>query len=222
MVERGDDGRMVLPCALGRYRLLHQVGQGGAAAVYVASMTGKGGFERTVAVKVLHRHLTSDPSFVTMFLDEARLCAGIRHPNVVDVYDVDAISGELIIVMEYVEGLALNKLLAKGAPALPIPLGLRINHDALRGLHAAHELKAADGGLVGLIHRDMTPHNVLVGVDGVVRLADFGIAKARGRITNTDSTGIVKGKLRYLAPEQLNPESPADRRLDVFAAGIVL
>ena len=216
-------GALATPATLGRYQLLMEIAQGGMATVFLARMHGKAGFERMVAVKVLHRHLAGDPEFVAMFLDEARLAARVRHPNVVDVFDVDALEGELIIVMSYIEGIALSRLIRatrKADQLLPVGLVLRILHDALRGLHAAHELRDSSDRLLNLIHRDVSPHNILVGTDGVTRVADFGIAKARGRITDTQRD-TVKGKLRYLAPEQLT-RNTLDRRLDLFSAGAVL
>jgi serine/threonine protein kinase len=193
--------------------------------VYLGRMVGKAGFERTVAVKVLHRHLATDPEFVAMFLDEARLSARIRHPNVVDVYDVDALDGELFIVMEYVEGAALNWILRLARDRqreVPVGFVLSTMHEVLLGLHAAHDLADAHGQTLGLVHRDVSPQNILVGADGIARVSDFGIAKAAGRIASTRGRDTVKGKLRYLSPEQLKRSPPVDRRTDVFAAGIVL
>jgi eukaryotic-like serine/threonine-protein kinase len=216
--------QLSLPTTLGRYRLLTELARGGMATVYLARMTGKAGFERNVAVKVLHRHLASDPEFVAMFLDEARIAARVSHSNVVDVYDIDALEGKLIIVMRYVEGASLANItrkLERRCQQVPLGSALRIMHDALRGLHAAHELVDGRSELVGLVHRDVTPHNIMVGTDGVARVTDFGIAKARGRIATTQDRGVVKGKLRYLAPEQIERQV-ADRRVDVFSAGIVL
>lgn len=209
---------------IGRYQLLNAIASGGAATVYLARMLGKAGFERRVAVKVLHRHLASDPEFVAGFLDEARLAARIHHPNVVDVYDVDAIKGRLIIVMEYVEGSSFSYMLtrmAKRMPRSPVGVVTKIVHDALTGLHAAHELTSSSGAPLNLIHRDFSPQNVLIGVDGIVHVTDFGIAKARGRASTTQNHEVVKGKLRYLAPEQVQ-RGKLDRRVDIFAAGIML
>ena len=213
-----------LPMTIGRYQLLNAIASGGAATVYLARMLGKAGFQRRVAVKVLHRHLASDPEFVAGFLDEARLAARIHHPNVVDVYDVDAIKGRLIIVMEYVEGSSFSYMLtrlAKRMPRTPVGAVTKIVHDALTGLHAAHELTSSSGTPLALIHRDFSPQNVLIGVDGIVHVTDFGIAKARGRASTTQNHQVVKGKLRYLAPEQVQ-RGQLDRRVDIFAAGIML
>jgi serine/threonine-protein kinase len=217
-------GHLKLPATLGRYQLTSDIAAGGAAVVYLGRMSGRAGFERAVAVKVLHRHLAADPTFVSSFLDEARLAAQIRHPNVVDVFDVDVIEDELVLVMEYVEGASLNFLLEQaeaGKTRIPVGIALRVVYEALLGLHAAHELADDVGQSRGLVHRDVSPHNVLIGSDGIARVTDFGIAKARGRITTTQGAGVVKGKMRYLAPEQAKGE-PLDRRADIFAAGIVL
>jgi serine/threonine-protein kinase len=220
----GAQARWELPKELGRYRLIAEIAAGGAAVVYAAALIGRAGFQRTVAIKVLHAHLADDPDFVAMFLDEARLSARIHHPNVVDVLDVDVLEDRLVIVMEWVDGVPLSVLRRaahkRGRP-LPIGVASRVVHDALLGLHAAHELRGPGGAPLGLVHRDVTPHNLLVGADGISRASDFGVAKASGRIAKTDSNRVVKGKLRYLAPEQAQGLE-LDRRVDVFAAGIVL
>lgn len=212
-----------MPARLGRYEILAPIASGGMAAVYLGRHRSTGGFERLVAIKVLHAHLAETSGFVAMFLDEARIAARIRHPNVVDVFDVESVDGELIIAMQYVEGASLRGLVMgtrQAGKAFPRPILFPLIHDVLSGLHAAHELTDDAGELVGLVHRDVSPHNILVGVDGVARVADFGVAKARGRLATTRS-GNVKGKLRYLAPEQLLGEA-IDRRVDVFALGVVL
>jgi eukaryotic-like serine/threonine-protein kinase len=222
---RTSEGKLVVPARLGRYDLYGEIASGGVATVYLGRMIGKAGFERTVAVKVLHRHLATDPEFVAMFLDEARLSARIRHPNIVDVFDVDALDGELFIVMEYVEGAALNWILRFARDRkreVPLGFSLRVMHEVLLGLHAAHELTDVHEQPIGLVHRDVSPQNILVGVDGIARVSDFGIAKAAGRIASTRGRNTVKGKLRYLSPEQLTSSPTIDRRTDVFAAGIVL
>lgn len=179
---------------------------------------------RVVAVKQLHAHLTSDPRMIEMLVDEARLASRMFHPNIVRVSDVEMIQGDLVIVMEYVEGVSLAALLRwskEQAKALPVSVANLVVRDMLAGLHAAHELRDEAGVLLNVIHRDVSPQNVLVGADGVARITDFGVAKARGRIASTKTDGPVKGKLRYLAPEQVYRKE-ADRRVDVFAAGVVL
>lgn len=206
----------------GRYETLRRIASGGMASVYLGRAVGPAGFERLVAIKVMHEHILGDPEFSGMFLDEARLAAKIRHPNVVPTLDV-AEDGRFI-VMEFVEGASLRDILREHAEAgkgpLPIEVSLRIIVDALAGMHAAHELKDRDGTPLRLVHRDISPHNILVGVDGIARITDFGIALAEARLTSTKS-GQLKGKLPYMAPEQLENDS-VDRRVDVYAAGCVL
>ena len=205
----------------GRYEALHRIASGGMASVYLGRTRGPGGFERLVALKVMHDHIRHDPAFSAMFLDEARLAARIRHPNVVPTLDV-AEDGRYI-VMEYVEGASLHAILSrlrKRGETIPLPIALRIFVDALSGLHAAHELADAAGKPLNIVHRDVSPHNILVGVDGTSRITDFGIAHAEARITSTRG-GEIKGKLPYMAPEQLQDED-LDRRTDVYAAGCVL
>jgi serine/threonine-protein kinase len=207
---------------LGRYELITPLGRGGMATVYLARMHGTAGFNRLVAVKVLRSELLDDPQLVTMFLDEARLAARIRHPNVVEVYDVETIEGELVIIMRWIEGASLSALqrsLPDGEPML-VTLATRLVHDALLGLHAAHELETETGAPGGLVHRDVSPPNILVAVDGTVLLTDFGIATAADRLHSTGAH-VIRGKLAYMAPEQLDG-AKLDRRTDVFAAGIVL
>ena len=208
---------------LGRYELLGELGVGGMARVCLAKAVGEGGFERLVAVKLLHEHLANEQEFIAMFLDEARLAARIRHPNVVSTLDVQSESGKRYLVMDYVEGPALSALIStlkrEGKP-MPLEIALRIQLDVLSGLHAAHELKDEAGQLVGLVHRDISPHNVLVGKDGVARITDFGVARAEMRLSSTRS-GELKGKVPYMAPEQIVNE-PVDRRADVYAAALVL
>lgn len=193
------------------------------ATVHLARAHGAGGFQRFVALKVMHPHIAGEPEFVQMFLDEARLAARIHHPNVVGTSDVQQDEGGLFLVMDYIDGPALQGVLralwTKGE-RMPLDVSLRIFLDALAGLHAAHELTDANGESLHLVHRDVSPQNILVGTDGVARLTDFGVARARSRITTTDC-GQLKGKLTYMAPEQVRSE-PLDRRADIYAAGVVL
>jgi len=193
------------------------------ATVYVARMSGAAGFSRTVAVKRLHPHLAADPTFAAMFVDEARLAARIRHPNVIDTLDVVADSGELFLVMAFVLGETLSKLVRATTSQgirLPVPVVSNIIFGALEGLHAAHEATDEQGEPLGIVHRDVSPQNILVGADGIARVIDFGVAKAAGRMQETEG-GELKGKLAYMAPEQLT-RCPVDRRCDVFAMGVVL
>ena len=207
---------------LGSYTLLIKLATGGMATVFVGNKYGVAGFERLIAVKCCHPHLRDDEEFVTMFLDEARLAARIHHPNVVATLDVGN-SDVLYLVMEYVEGDSLISLVRRAArtgTTIPIGVTVRVMIDALTGLHAAHELRGTDGQPLNLVHRDVSPQNILVGVDGVTRITDFGIAFAAARSTVTRA-GKIKGKFSYMAPEQVRGLE-ATRRIDTYAAGIVL
>jgi serine/threonine protein kinase len=208
---------------IGRYETIRPIASGGMATVYLGRAQGAGGFERSVAIKVMHPHLAEDPEFVTMFLDEARMAANLRHPNVVPTLDVARDGKRLFLVMEFIEGVALShvlKAVRKRKQRLPVGIAVRIVLDALAGLGAAHALKTPDGLPMNLVHRDVSPHNVLVGVSGIARIMDFGIARAATRVTTTRE-GQLKGKLRYMSPEQLTGES-VDQRSDLYAASIVL
>jgi serine/threonine-protein kinase len=206
-----------------RYELVAEIASGGMATVFLARLSGVGGFQRFVAIKRLHPHLAHDPEFVQMFLDEARLAAGIHHPNVVPILEVGASDRGYYLVMEYIEGDTLGRLLARSATMrrpFPLTIGLRVIVDMLAGLHAAHELRDDRGQLTDLVHRDVSPQNILVGLDGVSRISDFGVARAESRSSSTRA-GQLKGKIAYMAPEQA-AGTAIDRRADVFAAGIVL
>jgi serine/threonine protein kinase len=210
------------PRVVGRYALFDEIAAGGMATVHLGRLLGPVGFARTVAIKRLHPHFAKDPEFVSMFLDEARLAARISHPNVVPTLDVVATEGELFLVMEYVRGESLARLIriaaADKAP-IPPPVVATLMIGVLHGLHAAHEAKNERGIPLGIVHRDVSPHNILVGIDGVARVLDFGVAKAIGRIQTTRE-GQVKGKLSYMAPEQTHGR--ADRTSDVYAASVVM
>ncbi|MFO0566095.1 MAG: serine/threonine-protein kinase [Polyangiaceae bacterium] len=211
------------PRVVGRYILYDEIASGGMATVHVGRLVGPAGFTRTVAIKRLHPQFAKDPEFVSMFLDEARLAARIRHPNVVSTLDVVALEGELFLVMEYVQGESLARLLRAcqiDQRRIPPRVASAIVVSALLGLHAAHEATSERGEALGIVHRDVSPQNVLVGADGVARVVDFGVAKAASRLHTTEE-GKIKGKLAYMAPEQLRHEK-VDRRTDVFAASIVL
>lgn len=207
-----------------RYELIGEIASGGMATVYLGRLTGVGGFQRLYAIKRLHPHLQSEKEFVEMFLDEARLAAGIHHPNVVPILEVGASPSGYYLVMEYIEGDTLARLLARAAAEkqrLPVPMVIRLGLDMLSGLHAAHELRDESGAIAGVVHRDVSPQNVLVGADGISRITDFGVARAASRLTAT-RVGQLKGKIAYMAPEQARGDEGMDRRADVFASGIVL
>lgn len=209
---------------IGRYELIAEIASGGMATVYLARLSGVGGFQRNVAVKCLHPHLAKNTEFVEMFLDEARLAASIHHPNVVPIQEVGEGVAGYYLVMDYVEGDTFATLLSRAAvdgKEVPRDISLRIVVDMLAGLDAAHELRDDHGSLVGLVHRDVSPQNVLVGTDGVTRITDFGVARAASRLSATRA-GQLKGKLAYMAPEQAHGEEAVDRRADVFSAGVVL
>jgi hypothetical protein len=212
------------PRKIGRYTLGGLVATGGMAEVHLGQVRGAIGFSRTVAIKRMHAHLASDPDFASMFADEARLAARVRHPNVVATLDVVLEGTNLCIVMEYIEGVTLAQLLKLGidqGERMPPPVAIAILRDALEGLHSAHQAVDADGLPLGIVHRDVSPQNVIVGVDGIARVLDFGIAKANVRLHQTREGSGLKGKLAYMAPEQLEGAAVV-RQSDVFAASIVL
>ena len=211
-------GRLV-----GRYLLCGEFASGGMATVHVGRLIGPVDFSRTVALKRLLPQFAKDPIFVSMFMDEARLSASIRHPNVMPTLDIVAAGDELFVVMDYVPGESLSHLVAavkEAGKSIPFPFAVSIVTQVLHGLHAAHEARDRRGHPLEIVHRDVSPQNVLVGVDGVARLLDFGIAKAASRGQNT-ADGQIKGKLAYMSREQIQ-QGRVDRRTDVFAASIVL
>ena len=197
------------------------LGRGGMANVYLGRHTGEAGFQRLYAIKVLHPHLADEEAFITMLFEEARLAAHLHHPNVVPVVDLGSQDGIHYVVMEYVEGCALSVLLRKNRLSRPPPLLIPIILDALNGLHAAHKLTDSDGSPMHLVHRNVSPQNILVGTDGTARITDFGIAKAKSRITST-RPGEIKGKILYMSPEQIRDGGNVDSRADVFSIGVLL
>ncbi|WP_437961243.1 protein kinase [Sorangium sp. So ce119] len=211
------------PRRIGRYLLYSPIASGGMASVHLGRLIGEAGFSRTVAIKRLHPQLAEAPEIAESLRDEARIVARIQHPNVVATIDLLIAEDEAFLVMDYVRGESLARLLraarARGEPAPP-PIVASIACGALHGLHAAHEARSESGEPLGIVHRDISPENVLVGVDGTARLLDFGIAKARGRLSTTRG-GQLKGKLCYMAPEQILC-ADVTPRTDVFAAGVVL
>jgi serine/threonine-protein kinase len=207
----------------GRYVIGDEIAAGGMATVHLGRMLGDAGFARTVAIKRLHPQYAKDPDFASMLLDEGRLASRIQHLNVVPTLDVVASHGDLFMVMEYVHGEPLNgllRLVVRRKEKIPPRIVAAILAGALRGLHAAHEARDERGRGLGVVHRDVSPQNIIVGTDGVARVLDFGIAKAAGRAHATQ-TGQIKGKFAYMPPEQLHGEE-LDRRADIYAAGVVL
>jgi eukaryotic-like serine/threonine-protein kinase len=210
---------------LGRYELLMRVGTGGMATVWAARLRGTRGFQKLVALKTILPRYSSDPEYERLLLDEARLTAQVHHPNVAQILDLGEDNGLLFLAMEWIEGVSLSELLRAAEESgvqIPLSVAIRIGTQVAAGLHAAHELRDADGELVGLVHRDVSPQNVLVSFDGITKVIDFGIAKAM-RDTTDDATRSfqVRGKVGYLAPEQIM-DATMDRRVDVFALGVVL
>lgn len=211
-----------IPQRVGRYEVILPIASGGMATVYLARSNAANGFSREVALKLTHAHLRDTPEFKNDLLEEAKLASGVRHPNVVPVLEVDEDPLGMYLIMDYVEGETLGGLRRKGGAGkrpLPPAIGMRVLLDALSGLHAAHELRDENGELVSLVHRDFSPQNIIVGLDGSARLTDFGIAKAASRLGHTQA-GLVKGKISYMAPEQAR-SLPLDRRCDVWAAGVI-
>jgi eukaryotic-like serine/threonine-protein kinase len=217
------DDRTSKPLLVGRYAVFDAIAAGGMATVHFGQLLGPVGFSRVVAVKRLHEAFARDPEFVSAFLDEARLAARIRHPNVVPTLDVVAAKGELFLVMEYVEGESLARLcrtLSALGKTMPPRIAASIVSGTLQGLHAAHEAVDEHGRNLDIIHRDVSPQNILVGTDGTARVLDFGVAKAVGR-HQTTRDGQIKGKLAYMPPEQLKSEHMT-RQADIYAASVVL
>jgi serine/threonine-protein kinase len=211
---------------LGSYRLVAELGHGGMADVFLAASEGPAGsgFTKLAVVKRLRPNLADDPAFVSMLMDEARITARLSHPNVVQLFEAGhGQDDEFFLAMEYLDGQPLYRLERRAKRLgieVPRELYYAIVADLLAGLHHAHELTDYDGSSLDIVHRDVTPHNIFVTYDGVVKVVDFGIAKAMGRSTETKH-GVVKGKVRYMSPEQaLSGE--VDRRTDIFAAGVIL
>jgi serine/threonine-protein kinase len=219
---------------LGRYELLVPIATGGMARVWAARQHGQRGFTKLVAIKTILPHLAREPEFERMFLDEARIASLVHHPNVAEIYELGEESfgprgSVLYLAMEWVNGDSLMHVLRSGVagngPAKVEPIDLRVAvrivADAAAGLHAAHELKDDDGVSLGVVHRDVSPHNLLISADGHVKVADFGVAKALGGMQSQTAAGQIKGKISYMAPEQVTGAA-VDRTSDVFALGCVL
>ncbi|MCA9640247.1 MAG: protein kinase [Polyangiaceae bacterium] len=211
------------PIRVGRYLLFDSFASGGMAQVHIGRLIGPVGFSRAVAIKRLHPHLAREARFVSMFVDEARLAGRVRHPNVVSVTDVVSAPGELLLVMDYVPSESISRIvhrLRQRGKQVPVHVAVGILVGTLEGLHGAHETLSDTGSELGLVHRDVSPQNILVGEDGLARVVDFGIAMAHDRVQVT-ATGQLKGKLEYMPREQLYKQA-VDRRADVYAASVVL
>ena len=207
---------------VGRYTLFDEIARGGMASIHLARLNAAAGFSRTVVVKRMQPDLAHDPQFCAMFMDEARLAARVQHPNVVQTVDVIWEAGELLLVLDYVHGTSLASALRAASLAgqrVPISVANAILAGTLHGLHAAHTATNEQGEALCIVHRDVSPQNVLVGTDGIARLIDFGVAKAVGRLQTTDAGGL-RGKLAYMPPEQVVGNVAAVT--DLYAAGVVL
>jgi len=208
---------------LGRYQVLSKIAEGGMAEIFLAKSLGAMGFERLVAIKLIRTHLTEDSDFVKMFLDEARIAMHLHHRNIVQTSDLEKANETYFIAMEFVHGVNgydLYERVAERGEWIDLPLALYIISEACKGLHFAHTRCSANGTPLGIVHRDVSPQNILLSFEGEVKIMDFGIAKATERLHQT-MPGIVKGKYAYMAPEILHDQE-ADGRVDVFAAGVVL
>ena len=213
----------VVPRCVGRYYIGPEIASGGMATVRLGQLEGPGGFRKLVAIKQLNAELGAEPGLSLMLAQEARLNSAISHPNVVSIFDVLEQDDELMLVMDYVNGETLAQLLRqarKHGAEVPVSIVRRMLNDVLHGLHAAHTATSVDGVPLGVVHRDVSPQNIMIGVDGIARVLDFGVAKVALGASYT-APGQVKGKLAYMAPEQVR-EQPVDARTDVFAAGVVL
>ena len=208
---------------LDRYELLCPIAEGGMASVWVARQRGKHGFEKLVAIKTILPKFAADPRFQEMFLDEARIASRIEHLNVAQIFDLGEEHDILYLVMEYVDGDALSKInraCARKGAKIPAGVVLRVLADTCAGLHEAHSLKDGDGRALEIVHRDVSPHNILVSTRGIAKLIDFGIAKAVSRVGNDTNSGVLKGKIQYMAPEQALGRH-VDRRADIWAIGAI-
>ncbi|MBV9949988.1 MAG: serine/threonine protein kinase, partial [Myxococcales bacterium] len=213
--------RLKAPERVGPYTIHDEIGCGGMASVHLGKLRSPSGFTRIVAIKRMHSDLARSPEFVAMFFEEARLIARIHHPNVVAALDCVAVDSTAMLVMDYVHGVSLDQLMRQlRGELLPEPIVSAILVGAALGLHAAHEAVDEHGKNLGIVHRDVSPHNILVGVDGLPRVLDFGIAKAAERAQHT-RTGEVKGKIGYMAPEQLF-QNDVRREADIYSLGVIM
>ncbi|MEM9459559.1 MAG: protein kinase [Myxococcota bacterium] len=205
---------------LGRYRVVRRVGSGGMAELYLARLDGPSGFVKPVALKLMHPHLSDDDHFAQMFLKEARIAATLEHSAIVQVLDVGEFGGEYFMALEFVHGRDLRRVLADLKAPMPVGAALHVILEVAGALHYAHRLRDPGGRALGIVHRDVSPSNVLLSYQGAVKLADFGVAKMVGRTVATAS-GTLKGKMGYMSPEQCLQEH-VDARSDVFSLGVVL
>ncbi len=217
-----DDGNN-LPREFGKYHLIEAIASGGMAELYRAKLYGAGGFEKDLAIKKVLPQLVRDQAFVQMFMDEAMITVTLNHGNIVSVIDFGELDGEYYLVMEYVDGVSLQNLINKsqelGEP-IPVPIACHTALNICRGLDYAHRKVGPDGKPLQIVHRDVSPQNILLSFEGEVKIVDFGIARAASRITSTQA-GVVKGKVAYMSPEQLTGQT-VDNRSDIFSAGIIL
>jgi serine/threonine protein kinase len=208
---------------LGKYEILRKLATGGMAEIYLACVRGQAGFEKTVVLKRILPHFAADPKFVQMFLDEARLAATLRHPNIADVYDIGEVDGILFFTMEFVHGQDVRSIrlaARQRSEMIPLAISLAILQGTAAALHCAHEMQGADGRPLELVHRDVSASNVIVSYDGAVKLLDFGIARANDHQHKTQ-TGTLKGKAPYMSPEQCRGQR-LDRRTDLFSLGVMM
>ncbi|MGH7330520.1 MAG: serine/threonine protein kinase, partial [Polyangiaceae bacterium] len=205
---------------LGKYRLIAEIARGGMGIVYLALMPGPGGFYKTLVVKELKPDYAHDRSFLAMFLDEARVAAKLHHPNIVQVYEVDNVADRYFIAMEYLEGCTMRRALKLLKTDFPVGMVVAALVEVLRGLHHAHELADEAGESMGLVHRDMSPHNIFLTFEGQAKIVDFGIVKTRD--SQHTEVGVFKGKVAYMPPEQAMPDVTVDRRADIYAVGVIL
>ncbi len=217
-----DDGSSV-DRRIGRYRIVGKLGQGSMGTIYLGRAEGVGRFERLMAIKMIHPHLAKQKPIIEMFLDEARVAALIRHPNLVPVFEIGEHDGSYFVAMEYVSGEPLSVFLDENArvgAAIDSDLAAYVMAAVCEALHGAHEMKDAAGRTLDLVHRDICPQNIMLGYDGIVRVMDFGVAKTTRRIAKIES-GTYKGRTAYSSPEQIR-SGAIDRRSDIFSAGVVL
>jgi serine/threonine protein kinase len=212
------------PIQFGKYTLFERIGRGGMADVYKGRVSGPQGFERTFVVKRILPHLSEDATFIKMFVEEAKLSARLAHPNIVQIFELGAVEGEYFISMEYIRGRDLSETMRAIWKTMGPPrpeLVAYIGREACRALNYAHSLADERGRPLGMIHRDVSPSNIMMSYEGAVKLLDFGIAKALGEAPETTKSGTMKGKYAYMAPEQTEGDD-VDHRIDIFSCGIVL